>query len=346
MSIFKVALKINSINVRWGMTQGQDFTNFMKRTIIFLAALLIGAASMPAEAQNYELASRFSRAKVGRMVHSTRVNPIWFQNSDQFIYEWETAAGLQVWWVDPVKKTKKPVFDMAKLAMELTSITKDPVDAQHLELQELRLEEDRYLTFHVNGTKKRKFAENDSSAVAKKKKGSKQNFYFKYDLQTRKLEDVTLERQDLKKKFPYNLSVSPDGQTGVYVKNHDLYLMDAENMAKLVEDAKDTTIVETRLTEDGTRDFAWGADNYQGDNVTDSTKRHRPSYIVWSPDSKKFATIRWDMSKIKDYWVINSLSYPRPTLETYKYQMPGEAGYEGHLYLFDVAEKSSKEIKV
>ena len=34
-----------------------------------------------------------------------------------------------------------------------------------------------------------------------------------------------------------------------------------------------------------------------------------------------FAVMRWDMRPVKDFWVINSLSSPRPTLETYKYQM-------------------------
>jgi hypothetical protein len=31
-----------------------------------------------------------------------------------------------------------------------------------------------------------------------------------------------------------------------------------------------------------------------------------------------------DSRKVKELWVINSLANPRPTLETYKYEMPGE----------------------
>ena len=41
------------------------------------------------------------------------------------------------------------------------------------------------------------------------------------------------------------------------------------------------------------------------------------------------------------------MAHPRPTLETYKYQMPGEkeAPIE-HLYLFDLVDNKRKEIKV
>ena len=54
-----------------------------------------------------------------------------------------------------------------------------------------------------------------------------------------------------------------------------------------------------------------------------------------------------DDRAVKELWVINSMARPRPTLETYKYQMPGEkeAPIE-HLYLFDLVDNKRKEIKV
>lgn len=43
----------------------------------------------------------------------------------------------------------------------------------------------------------------------------------------------------------------------------------------------------------------------------------------------------------------NSIAQPRPTLETYKYQMPGEMeAPEEHLYVFDMQNNVRKEIKV
>ena len=46
----------------------------------------------------------------------------------------------------------------------------------------------------------------------------------------------------------------------------------------------------------------------------------------WSPDGRYFAATLSDQRAVQDLWVINSIAKPRPTLETYKYQMPGEAG--------------------
>ena len=52
------------------------------------------------------------------------------------------------------------------------------------------------------------------------------------------------------------------------------------------------------------------------------------------------------MSKIKELWVINAVSQPRPTLESYKYQMPGEPGPKEHLLVFNMEDKTSREIRV
>ena len=45
-------------------------------------------------------------------------------------------------------------------------------------------------------------------------------------------------------------------------------------------------------------------------------------------------------------WVINSLASPRPTFETYRYQMPGEMDApEDHLYIFNMTDNTRKEIR-
>ena len=68
----------------------------------------------------------------------------------------------------------------------------------------------------------------------------------------------------------------------------------------------------------------------------------------WSPDGRYFVATLSDQREVQDLWVINSIAKPRPTLETYKYQMPGEAGSPiVHLYLFDLENAGKrKEIRV
>ena len=46
--------------------------------------------------------------------------------------------------------------------------------------------------------------------------------------------------------------------------------------------------------------------------------------VTWSTDSKAFYVTRSDSRGVKELFVINSLATPRPTLEKYKYPLPGE----------------------
>jgi len=69
--------------------------------------------------------------------------------------------------------------------------------------------------------------------------------------------------------------------------------------------------------------------------------------VMWSPNSKYFVVKKVDNTKVKDLWVINNVSGPRPTLETYKYWMPGEKEAPvDHLYVFDITSATGKELNV
>ena len=326
----------------------------MKRFLLFAGLMLcLCAAAQPGpkpqdrhvRTANYELAERFSAKKLGQMVYSTRISPNWFRDSDKFWYSWKTADGTRYFIVDPVTGSKTEVFDMDRLAMQLTEIVRDPFDAQHIPFRKLELKDDKKFTFQIQSTQD-KVEKPDTTAAAKaKKKGKpeKKVYFFEYDIATHTLKDVTKEKEDETDPYPRWAAVSPDGSIGIYLKNHNLYWMDKEDLAKAVKDEKDTTLVEHPITTDGTKDFSWGGGNYTGDTETDSTKRAYAG-VCWAPDGRHFAITKWDMSMVKEFWVINSLSQPRPTLETYHYQMPGEPGPKGYLYVFDTASWSKKEI--
>ena len=312
------------------------------RKILFLLALLPGlyaAAQRPGHESNkvttanYELAERFSQKKVGQMVYSNRITPHWFAGSDRFWYSWKTAEGTKYWLVDPAAGRKSEIFDLDKLAMQVTEITRDPYDAAHLPLR-LELKEDKYFQFDITSKTEKK----DSTG---KGTGKFVTYRFYYDIATKKL---TWDTDEHNRKYPAWANVSPDGTKGVYVKNHNLYLMDSTSLRKAAKDEKDSTLVEIALTTDGTADFSWDGNNYSGDTETDSTARHFAA-VEWAPGGKKFATFRWDMSMVKPFWVINSVTEPRPKLETYKYQMPGEPGPTPFLYVMDT-EGNKQAVKV
>ena len=322
----------------------------MKKLILFcFAALLLGGGAM-AQEPNYELADRFSAKKINNMVFSTSIRPNWFKNSDKFWYSWKDGQGTKYYIVDPVAKTRTEVFDMERLAMEISAIVKDPFDAAHLPLRTLELKDDSKFTFEVQSTEmveKKDKKKNDADTTKAKPKGKPQKekkvYRFEYILATGKLVDVTENEEE--KDYPMWACISPDGKKAVYSKGYDLYWMDIDDVKKLMEDEKDSTVVDHRLTTDGTKDFYWGGSNYRAAEVKDTTKR-RSNWVLWSPDSKHFAVEKYDMTQVKELWVINSVAQPRPTLQTYKYQMPGEPGPVNHLYVFDIEDESCREINV
>lgn len=330
----------------------------MKRTCIIVSAALLAVSFSSGKAAagpfsdrhaegtqeqtvprpNYALAERFSQKKISQMVFSTAVRPNWFRDSDRFWYSWKTPDGTKYYIVDARTGKKQEIFDMDRLAMQITQTVRDPFDAQHLPIEDMELKDDKKFTFSIKST----VDETDSSRI--EKYGKKKVFTFEYEISSGKLSDITGNEEP--DRYPLWANVSPDGKTGIFAKNANLYWMDAENMAKAAQDENDSTIVEHRITVDGTPGFGWGGDNYMGWTETDTTKRVFPYYLVWSPDSRHFAAMKYDMTPVKELWVINSLSNPRPTLETYRYQMPGEPGPKEYLHVFDASDMSSSQVKI
>lgn len=316
------------------------------KKLVCAAALTLLAVSGMAQSRqermvrtpNYELAERFSAKRIGQMVFSTSVRPVWFRNGDKFLYAWKTSDGTQYYIADPKAGKTEPVFDMDKLAMQITEIMRDPFDAKHLPISNISIdpENDGILKFDIKSTR-------EKTDTTGKATGEKLTYHFRYEIAGKKL---TYDTADKKEKYPDWANVSPDGLTGVYMKNSNLFYMDTLNLRKAAEDPKDSTLVEHRITSDGYKDFCYGINNYSGNTETDTTKRVFPSELVWSPDSRHIAVMRWDMAPLKDFWVINSLTQPRPTLETYKYQMPGEPGPKGHLYVFSTSDWTSRQVKI
>src|SRR5690606_29173238 len=75
--------------------------------------------------------------------------------------------------------------------------------------------------------------------------------------------------------------------------------------------------------------------------------KRKPVRINWSPNGKYFSLTRKDNREYQALWVINNVGNSRPTLETYKYQMPGEVdSTEVELYVFDVNDYTPKSIDV
>jgi dipeptidyl-peptidase-4 len=317
----------------------------MKKTYLSLLLVLFviqaKAQTTPAAVAppkgNYQLAARFSPKKLQKLVFTTAIDPHWLKLSDRFWYVFENSD-LKSWYiVDPMLKSKKLMFDNAKLAAEITLIVKDPFDAQHLPIENLKFTKDEKsiqfeLKSSIDVVKKDRKDKKAADSLEKK------TFYFTYNLQTNSLSE--LKNYDKVKPKPDWASIAPDSSAILFSKRYNLYWMDKENYKKALKNEDDSTIVEHQLTKDGVKYYEYGGarENEINTDVEKNMKKRNPSDVLWSPDSKHFVTVRSDSRKVKDLWVINSIAEPRPTLETYKYEMPGEKEQpKNEMVLFDFA---------
>lgn len=316
------------------------------KKLLLAACCLAGLNVCPphAAAQNrlpgYLQAEKFTAEKLKTMLFSTTVDPHWFQQGNSFWYEYKTSEGRFWYVVNPSARSKKLLFDRDKMAAQLTEIVGDPYDAQHLPIYNLKAAEDgKTFTFDVTSTAEVKMPGKDGKGSKKEKKV----FYFSYDYTTQKLTHLKDKEKEPKK--IYWGAVSPDGQTVVYAKDLNLYKMSFADYEKARKNEKDSTIVEIQLTTDGVDGFGYGIPYSMLNTDTLCNGKRRGVWGVWSPDSRYFATVLSDDRAVKPYWVINATARPRPTLETYRYQMPGEKEAPvDHLYLFDMSNNSRKEI--
>jgi len=325
---------------------------YMRKLLLLMSTFLfiVNINSQEANKEvkpNYLLASKFSPAKLDKMVFSTSVDPHWLKKSTRFWYTYQITEGKNWYIVDPVKGEKKTLFDKDKLAALLTGIIKDPFDGQHLELDSLQfIGDETTIRFQVKSS----IEEIIKDTAAKKgtpPKKEKKTFYFEYNLNSGAITTLTDFKRPLRKAAWAN--VAPDSSIVLFARNFNLYWMDFANYKKAQINDKDSTIVETAITTDGVEFYDYNAGSFgQSDTEKEKTKKDRKAVsALWSPDSKYFVINRTDERKVKDLWVINSTAEPRPTLETYKYWMPGEkeAPVE-EVLLFDAATKKSGKLDI
>ncbi len=320
----------------------------MQKLLLATLALFFTVAASaqqrtPIGKSDYTAAERFSPAKVRQMVSSTSVAVNWLDNSNAFWYSYTTADGKKWWFVDADKKTKRPLFDNDRMAAEITRITRDPYDGQPLPIDNIRFTADEKAFRFTVESKVDEVDELDRKTGEEKK--VKKKFVFEYDLASGRLTHL----EDYKAmEVPEWGSVSPDGRHVVYGKDFNLWCMDWENYEKAMVNERDSTIVETQLTLDGERYFGFGSStiNTKDDPEKKKQERYRVG-IAWSPDSENFLVTKTDNRDVKDLWVINHTARPRPTLETYRYQMPGEEGApHPHLLICNFSSRTFREIDV
>lgn len=312
---------------------------------------------------NYRQAAKFSPDNLKKIVHSTTVRPNWLKKGNRFWYQYKTTEGANFYLVDADRGTKTKLFDNAKMAQWLTLITKDPYDAKHLPRFNFKfVKNETAIRFRVTSKekvdvvddkkddKKNDTISKDSTKAKRAKKAPKKEnkvYYLEYKLGGNGLTVINNKKEDENKKRWAN--IAPDSSIVLFSKQHNLYWMDKANYLKAVKDEKDSTIVEHQWTKDGVENYGYGGGSWGENNETKEENKDKRKGIrgYWSHDSKKFVYQRSDSRDLKDLWVINSVAKKRPTLETYKYHMPGEKEFsKPEILVFDIPSKEKLAVKL
>ena len=267
-----------------------------RRRMTRAAAILPVAMSIlvgPAQAQeqappsvgvtaNPDLAARWAPYKIRELIHSTSVTPNWIEDGDRFWYEWETSAGDSFFLVDPAAGVKTQIFDSDRIAAELTRITRDPWDGQHLPIRNIRFIDENTLQFEVESSQD----DDDLDAVEiereelrlmderdeERRRGTRQPkivHHFEYDVSTRTLRELAdYEAPD---SHPSWAAVSPDTAWVVFSREFNLWMMSYEEYGKVLdarrgksgneaeEAEEEVEVDEIQLTTDGERHFSYGS---------------------------------------------------------------------------------------
>lgn len=284
----------------------------MKTLTRILCTFLLFSLLYPigyAEKANFKLAEKFATDNLRTLVGSRSVNANWLHKSDKFWYQYKTSVGTKYYIVDPARRSKTPLFDNQAMAAKISAITKKGYDHKNLPIKKLKFKDNnREFTFKVDKDR------------------------FLYNLDTKKLTKADKDKKEKKDK-PWK-KLSPDKKWIVFAKNHNLFIMKAEEADK--KDPK-----EYQLTTDGEQWYSFARTR----GVDFKKDKPMPCIARWFEDSKKLYVIRSDRRKVGDLWLVHTLDNPRPTLETYKDPLAGDKHVpQTELMVFDI--ETRKKVKI
>ena len=281
----------------------------MKKVLVLLSLLLFTFGGKAQQKANYKLAEKLRNVSFGSLIgkYSMNVFPKQINNTDKFWFEFTTEEGKNFYFVDPVKGEKRLFFNNTDIAQGVSLITRKGYNEKDLRISDIELSKDlTKMTFSMDGR-------------------------YEFDFKTKKVRAVEKDHSEEDDEVIYSwMTFSPDRKYILYAKDHNLYIRG--NKAKGI----DTT--EIQLTTDGEKYYSFARDS------EDDRKDEAETNARWFKDSKHIYVVREDSRKLKDMFVINSLT-KRPTLEKYRYEMPGEKDLcQYELWIIDIEKKTANRV--
>ena len=226
------------------------------------------------------------------------------------------TAGTSTSWTRPRARSTE-IFDNDRIAAELTRITRDPWDAQHLPIRTIRFTGPNTIQFDVESSQEEEVEEDEEDEEDveeedqedEQQRGPRQppDAQHRPPLRVRRHHAHVARTRRLRgarKPSRSWASVSPDTAWVVFSREFNLWMMSYEEYMKIVEARRgksgdeaeeaeeDVEVEEIQLTTDGEKDFSWGftgpRTERRGDRrgVQEAPVR---SGTTWSHDSRYFA---------------------------------------------------------
>lgn len=289
------------------------------KSIFLLSALLVIITELQAQSPrkaNYALAEKFRNVGLGSLFakNSMAIYPRFIHHTDKFWFDFRTGEGTAYYFVDPEKRLKEPLFDLETVVSFLSEESREIVDRKDFHLSDPQFSKDgRKFIFSYRD---RMYEYNRTTHTILK-------------LPAKETEEPNAGEEEIRYSY---LTFSPDGRYVLYARDHNLYVRGVKNKGV------DTT--EIQLTFDGEQYYSYARRENDG-----KTGQHVVSAAKWCKDSKHIYIVRGDTRKVKDMFLLNSLSTPRPTMQQYRYEMPGDQNLcQYELWILNRETKSNRKI--
>ena len=284
--------------------------NSLFRYLCLAVALVSCNLAGAQQKANYQLAEKFRLLEQNPIdKYSTEVRPTFINDTDCFYYSFTTREGKKYYYVNPKKKEKRLLFDTDELLSKIAVYTKKAYSSADLHLS---------FTF---------MKDNETIRIDFDRR------LYTYNIHTKELKQLD-EKPTYKTGDPYWMKYSPDSLYFLYASKDNLYFVG--NPKK----GQDT--IPVQLTPDGMPDYTF---NREDEGKMEG--RFGAESAHWIPGSHRFYAVREDNRKVRDLWVINSLSKPSPELITYKAELAGDKNVTQYeLLLGDIDKREVKKVDI
>ena len=284
--------------------------NSLFRYLCLAVALVSCNLAGAQQKANYQLAEKFRLLEQNPIAkYSTEVRPRFINDTDCFYYSFTTREGKKYYYVNPKKKEKRLLFDTDELLSKIAVYTKKAYSSADPHLSFTFMEDNETIRIDF-----------DSGLYA-------------YNIHTKELKQLD-EKPTYKTGDPYWMKYSPDSLYFLYASKDNLYFVG--NPKK----GQDT--IPVQLTTDGMPDYTF---NREDEGKMEG--RFGAESAHWIPGSHRFYAVREDNRKVRDLWVINSLSKPSPELIPYKAELAGDKNVTQYeLLLGDIDKREVKKVDI